>query len=304
MPLITRWGEFSAVRQLEIIDARCCCCRGVFTGARFHLRKVLQRNNAVIVCNSCMGAHGLQRRHTDAPTQSEVSQLLRLTLARQWGLCAITGENLQWGHNCSPDHTIAVGGSKSGEKSPWDPDNLQVVSIAANQLKGDLTMGQTTHLLSALRGEVNLVNTRIRFGSSGRTQSALLAAHARGRTKKRSSMGREGMAVGIDTQWIRDQWRSNPVCYWSGLPFPDDDLQGMTYTVSLDRLDDRIGYTRENTVLCLSPFNRMRANGSNHKVGSGMTPDQTRDYILALKTGRWAQVQSHYPVYHYQPKIS
>lgn len=300
MTLITRWDEFRSVRYLDTIDARCCCCKGIFTGARFHLRKVLQRNNTGILCNSCKGANTLRRRHTDPPSLPEVSALLRSILTKQWGLCAITGEPLQWGFNVSPDHIVSVGGSKTGKKSPWDPGNLQIVSIAANNFKNDLSMGHSLHLLSALRGECDLQNPRIRFGKQG-TQSACLAASARTNSKHRSSKGRDGMVVEIDTQWTREQWRSNPVCYWSGLPFPEDDIRGMTYTVSLDRINDHVGYTRENTVLCLSPFNRVRVNGSSHKVGAGMNPTQTRDYILALKTGRWHQVQSHYPVYHYTP---
>lgn len=305
MTVITRWDEFKSARYLDVLDVRCCCCRGVFTGARFHLRRVLQRANSyeTIICNSCRVCNNLRHRHTNAPPVSEVSNLLRSILARQWGLCAITGEPLQWGYECSPDHIVSVGGSKSGKKAPWDHTNIQVVSIAANQLKGDLTMGQVDHLLSALKGECDLINPRVRVGMMG-TQSSGLAGSARTSSKQRSSKGREGMLVEIDTQWIRDQWQSNPFCYWSGLPLPGDDLRGMTYTISLDRLSDHVGYTRDNTILCLAPFNRMRANGSPLKVGSGMSPSLTRDYILALKTGRWHQVQSYYPQYHYRSEIS
>lgn len=302
MELITRWDKFKTVSRFEMIDARCYCCRGVFTGVRLYLSQVLQKESTAIICNSCVAARSLRRRHTNPPPSSEISKLLRSILTKQWGLCAITGEPLQWGYNCSPDHIVSVGGSGSGKKSPWDAGNLQMVSIAANNFKGDLSMGQTTHLLSALRGDCDLQNPRIRSGQRG-TQSAILSNHARGSSGRRSSKGRKNMVVEIDTKWVRDHWESNPVCYWSGLPFPSDDLPGMTYTVSLDRLDDRIGYTFTNTVLCLAPFNRMRANGSNYVIGSGMGPGRTQDYIHTLRSpepirsARFRMMQEKYPRY-------
>lgn len=282
-----------------MVSARCGCCRGIFTGSRSGLDRVLQRHNTVIVCNTCVASQNLQQRHTDAPPRSEISRVLRSILASQGGRCAITGQPLRWGFNISPDHIVAAG---SRVRSPWDPSNLQVVSIAANKLKGDLTMQQTQHLIHALcSGE--LVNPQIRFSQGGGTQSSLLACHARLNSKRRSSKGRSGMHVEIDKGWIRDQWRSNLYCYWSGLPLPGDDLRGMTYTVSLDRLDDRVGYTFTNTVLCLSPFNRMRANGSSLVIGSGMSPGMTQAYIHALRapepirSARFMALRENHPRY-------
>ena len=63
----------------------------------------------------------------------------------------------------------------------------------------------------------------------------------------------------IGAAWIREQYdRQNGRCFYTGVPFViDATIRGMRRP-SLDRVDSSKGYTRENTVLCLTAINYLK----------------------------------------------
>jgi dUTP pyrophosphatase len=79
---------------------------------------------------------------------------------------------------------------------------------------------------------------------------------------KASACNRRGRIKGIEAELTRDDLLSvyskqKGRCYYSNLPFQLGDRH---YTISADRINNDIGYIKDNVVLCLNVFNRMKAD--------------------------------------------
>lgn len=61
----------------------------------------------------------------------------------------------------------------------------------------------------------------------------------------------------IDADYLEELWnKQNGLCYYSGIPMLKD--RSGKYTLSIDRLDSSIGYTKLNIVLCTTISNSMK----------------------------------------------
>lgn len=72
---------------------------------------------------------------------------------------------------------------------------------------------------------------------------------------------RDGVEMTISTEDLLKQWeKQNGDCFYSGLKM--NFISGEENIFSVDRIDSRIGYTRDNIVLCLRWINIMKLNKS------------------------------------------
>ena len=82
-------------------------------------------------------------------------------------------------------------------------------------------------------------------------------AHLASQLRRSSEL--RGLPVLISSGWIRQQFeRQQGRCFYTGVPFEIVETKRGIRRPSLDRIYSNIGYTPENTVLCLTAVNYMK----------------------------------------------
>ena len=75
------------------------------------------------------------------------------------------------------------------------------------------------------------------------------------------SAKKRGLEVTIEEKDLQNQWdKQNGLCYYTGKPMSMNFGDRPPDLVSIERLDNSIGYTPSNIVLCRWVINRMRSN--------------------------------------------
>lgn len=293
-----------AVYKLDLDDrglARCSTC-----GLRHPISNGWigdkHRPTQYFRCVSCTAVNALLSRHSDRPGQKSVSDQLRSRLADQGGRCALTGEPIRWGYNCSPDHINPildgrVGARKADRTAPFDLGNIQIVSINANKLKGSLSKDQFKQSLLIYQGKADNPVVTADYKSGESIRSRLLCS-CRSRSKDRGHK-----VPKINRQWIADQIdRQDGRCYWSGAPLPNyqfgtgyrrdtDPKIRYLLDLSIDRLDESIGYDWDNCVICLMNLNLARSGGTpRHGQINPLTmsdPTIYKQWVAQVLSGDW-----------------
>ncbi len=283
---------------------QCVCCR---VSLRYRDRGGVPGNERSITpyiyCRSCWASAGLATKHTGVNGKQAAQWL-----ARSWKVhdrsCHYTGEPLGWIAGLSPDHITpitTISGTPSwrmrkADRVPWDPSNIMPCSANTNKLKGALPSDDFFSLIRGIRSGW-LVNT---------PSQGTISILARILNNCRSTSKCRGhQPPAIDEGWILDQIdRQNGLCHWSGLTLPDYQIdRGLigkkvpktilryTFDISIDRMDESIGYYPEGCVICLAPFNMARSGG--RRLGDGspnprtLSPKDMLIWIDGIRTGHW-----------------
>lgn len=100
----------------------------------------------------------------------------------------------------------------------------------------------------------------------------------------------------LDENWIHEQlFNQGNKCWWTGQDFdfshPIKRRKANPNVISIDRLNNKEGYTKENSVLCVFWFNRFK---SNHTI-----PEL--NHILMGCVSAYAKLQQYFVPYSTQP---
>lgn len=103
-------------------------------------------------------------------------------------------------------------------------------------------------------------------------------AVASSRRQQRQKRGLKGHPVEITAEEILELFRRQKgQCYWFQIPIDTEGGKGQLYRPSLDRIDNRKGYTKENVVLSCRAANLGRSNSS---------PAEWSQMIRAIRAAR------------------
>lgn len=120
-------------------------------------------------------------------------------------------------------------------------------------------------------------------GSSCKTCYALFETslkNAKGRAEKLSR------SFNLDESWVHEQYaKQNQQCWWTGqdFDFSPTIVKGVANpnAVSIDRIVNEEGYTKQNSVVCVNWFNKFKSNYSIPEL----------NYMLMGCTSAYAKIQ-------------